>query len=209
MQPLSATADSEVAASLGMPVNLALALLRDRSGNIKLHLPIHGNLNDPSLKIAPTLRRALTNTIKNTVMLTLAPLGVVAKAGQLLGIGAALNFERLTFEPGTTELTNASAQYLPKVALLLVSHPQLVSTIQSRITPSDIEQLQQMTRSKSTGKTASSTIPTLQLEQLANQRTNIIKQALLEQQVTNAQLLVTKPKSNISSGNPGVDLTVQ
>ncbi|MDY0190814.1 MAG: DUF748 domain-containing protein [Desulfuromonas sp.] len=215
MQPLSATADSEVTATLGMPVNLALALLRDRSGNIQLNLPVRGNLNDPSLQIAPTLRRALTNTIKNTVMLTLAPLGIVAKAGQLVGIGAALNFERLTFEAGTTTLTNTSTKYLPKVAQLLVSHPQLVATIKGRITAGDIELLQQQLTSKSTGTSstpapsASSTIPAQQLEQLANQRANIVKQALLEQQVANGQLLVTKPQSNISSGNPGVDLTIK
>ncbi len=215
MQPLSAADDSAATASLGMPVNLALALLRDRDGNINLHLPIHGNLNDPNLKIAPALRLALTNTIKNTIMLTLAPLGIVAKAGQLVGIGAALNFDRLTFEPGTTQLSSASQQYLPKVAQLLVRHPQLISTISGRVTTSDIEYLQQLTSANSKGTPSppvapgSLVIPAAQLAQLAGQRANIIRQALLEQQVANAQLLVTKSQSNISAGTPGVDLTIQ
>lgn len=215
MQPLNAADKDTVTASLGMPVNLALALLRDRDGNINLQLPVRGNLNDPSLKIAPALRLALTNSIKNTVMLTLAPLGVVAKAGQLVGIGSTLSFERLTFEPGTAQLSTTSQHYLAQIAELLTSHPQLVSTISSRITPSDIEQLQQRMSSLSRGTPtppvppASVVIPANQLLHLAGQRADLIKEALLERQVANAQLLMTKPQSIISSGDPGVDLTIQ
>jgi hypothetical protein len=44
--------------ALAIPVALAVALLKDRHGEINLHLPVSGSINDPQFRISP-VRSAL------------------------------------------------------------------------------------------------------------------------------------------------------
>lgn len=209
LQPLSPEDDANAAAAIGMPVNMALALLRERNGDIHLQLPVNGNLENPNFKLGPIVRLALGNAVKNTVMLTLAPLGIVTQAGQLLGIGNSLTFERLQFIPGTTSITPETELYLPKIATLLTKRPQIVLTLHSFIAQEDLEQLKLDSSATKQPQNTPVTIPKEQLVELAQQRSEIIKDALLAQKVTSAQLLLAQPQSVISDAAPGVDLILQ
>jgi hypothetical protein len=62
--------------SYNLPVKTAVSLLKNKKGEIKIKLPIRGNLDDPSFKIGPTV----LNTLKNLVVKTVtSPLTVVGK----------------------------------------------------------------------------------------------------------------------------------
>ncbi|OQY17976.1 MAG: hypothetical protein B6I36_08030 [Desulfobacteraceae bacterium 4572_35.1] len=216
MKPLSTQADANAAAAIGMPVNLALSLLRDGDDNINIRLPVRGNLHDPSFKIGSILSLAVRNALKNTVMLTLAPLGVIAKTGQLIGLQKSLRFKRLTFYPATGNMTAEAEQYLNKVAQLVRKRPGLTLTLASTISAEDIAQLQkellkqqQAEQQKPLASLTPPTVPPLLLQSLLEQRTKRVKKQLLAQQVASAQLLVAKPQLNIVDTPPGVDLILQ
>ncbi|MEA3466381.1 MAG: DUF748 domain-containing protein [Thermodesulfobacteriota bacterium] len=214
---LSEKDDAEVAGAIGLPVNLALSLLRNRDGDIHLALPVHGDLSDPSLHIGPVVRLAVANAVKNTVLLTLAPLGIVASAGELIGIGGDLTFDRVVFEPGTGIISQASLPHIDKVADLLAQRPQLVLAVCGCVTADDIEALQIVSTKTIAGNKAgdnkvmpSVEIPVEQLQQLVMLRAEAVKDALLAQgTVVASQLLLCKPQADVEAGMPGVDLTLQ
>lgn len=202
LQPLSAEDEANASKGIGLPVNLALSLLRDRDGDIHLQLPVQGNLNDPSLHIGPTLRTAVLRTLHNTVMLPLAPLGIVSKAGGMIGIGNALRFERVEFEPATAVMTQHSIEYLANVATLLSERSQLTVVVCGCFTEKDRELFMVDEKDEAVLRE--------KRRQLADERAVAVKEQLLQAgQVEVAQLLLCRPAATVISGVPGVDLTLQ
>jgi hypothetical protein len=103
-----------------LPVGLALALLRDRRGQIVLDVPVQGRLDDPEFKVGRVVMRVIGN------ILTKAATSPFALLGSMFGGGAKseqLAFQ--TFEPGTAELTPDSIQKLDVVAKALTERPGL------------------------------------------------------------------------------------
>ena len=52
---------------LGYPVNTALSLLRDGNGDIRLKIPVEGDLRNPQVSIGGVVRKALVNGTANSV----------------------------------------------------------------------------------------------------------------------------------------------
>ncbi|MFZ0612566.1 MAG: DUF748 domain-containing protein [Desulfobacterales bacterium] len=61
MRRVSADELEELRAQLGMPLNAALDLLRDGDGNIRLALPITGQVDRPNLEFGSVIAKALKN----------------------------------------------------------------------------------------------------------------------------------------------------
>lgn len=216
MMPLSAEDEAAVGERLGLPVNMALSLLRDRNGDIFLKLPVTGDLNDPNVAIGPVLRKALRGAVQNTVLLTLAPLGVVAKAGQLVGLGGALKFDPLPCEAGTVELTAAALAQLDRVRTLLQQRPQLTLSLCGRVSQADVVALQAAAApavstppNETATKEPTPAIPAEQLLALAAQRAEAVKAALVASgEVQPGQLLLCHPSAVVVDGMGGVELSL-
>jgi hypothetical protein len=103
--------------AVSLPVKLAVALLKDRNGVIKLDLPIAGNLDDPKFRIGPIVWQVLKNTLEKIVT---APFALL---GSLFGGGEELAF--VDFQPGSAALDAAQLDKLGKVSQALVERPQL------------------------------------------------------------------------------------
>lgn len=114
---LGSKVDSNEAVDL--PVRLALALLKDRNGQIDITLPISGDLDNPEFKLGPVIRMALFNLITNIIS---APFDLLAS---LVG-GDAQEMKFVTFEPGHFDI-NRSEQIgsLDKLAKALRDRPGL------------------------------------------------------------------------------------
>ncbi|HET6463959.1 MAG TPA: DUF748 domain-containing protein [Candidatus Krumholzibacteria bacterium] len=104
--------------AVGLPIKLALALLRDKNGNIDLDLEVHGDLNDPKVNTASLIWQALKKVI---VKITTAPFRFL---GNLLGIGGD-EMEFVEFEGGATRLTPPQRERLDNLGKALVERPQL------------------------------------------------------------------------------------
>jgi hypothetical protein len=98
-----------------LPVKLAVALLRDRNGQINLDIPLSGRTDDPKFKIAPIVFQVVLNLI---VKAATSPFSLL---GALVGGGEELSF--VQFEPGRADIPEAEAQKLEKLVNALYERP--------------------------------------------------------------------------------------
>ncbi len=102
----------------GLPVKLAIALLKDSHGVIDLDLPVQGNLNDPEFSIFPIIIKVLVNLITKAVM---APFKLL---GSLFG-GGGDDLSYFQFAPGSSTISTDQTSKLDNLAKSLQERPEL------------------------------------------------------------------------------------
>ena len=110
-----------------LPIKLALALLKDRKGNIDLDLPVSGNLDDPEFSIGGIVVKMFVNLIVNIVTSPFKMLGALFGGGEDLAY--------LDFEPGQGELPAKGTAKLDTLAKILFERPGLNLEIQGEVNP--------------------------------------------------------------------------
>ena len=108
--------DSPSATSL--PVQLAIALLKDRDGVIDINLPIGGSLDDPAFSVGGIIVKVLVNLITKAVT---APFALI---GNLFG-GSSEELSSLEFDPGLAIVDPAREASLKTLAKALSERPGL------------------------------------------------------------------------------------
>ncbi len=101
-----------------LPLGLAIALLKDSSGNIDVDLPVSGNVDNPEFSITSAVSTAFGNLIT----------GVAAAPFKILGklLGAKDNeLEALYFRPGRADLSPPQQEIAAKLAEALALRPRL------------------------------------------------------------------------------------
>lgn len=102
--------------ALSIPVNLALALLKNRRGEIDVRLPVSGSINDPEFSLGGVIFKAIIN------LLTKAATAPLAMLGSLFG-GEELS--QITFLPGRAQLTPEAEKVLETLSRALIDRPAL------------------------------------------------------------------------------------
>jgi outer membrane protein OmpA-like peptidoglycan-associated protein len=132
---------------LGLPLNTALSLLRDRDGDIRLSIPVQGDLKSPDVSVGDAVRKAMmkgvTAGIKTAAVVFFAPVGAVLAAGKLVGLATALRFEPVLFDPGQTRLNEEARAYLDRLSERLRDRPGVRITLCGVTTDADVSALQQ------------------------------------------------------------------
>ncbi len=119
-----------------LPVMLAVALLKDSSGNIDINLPISGSLDDPQFSVGGIIVRVLVNLVVKAVT---SPFSLLASA---FGGGEELSY--INFEPGSAILAADADQRIATLAKALNDRPGLKLDIIGRADPAtDAEGLRQ------------------------------------------------------------------
>lgn len=127
--------ESPTATSL--PVRLAIALLKDRNGEIRLDLPVTGSLDDPKFSVWKVVLQILVNLISKAATAPFALLGALMGGGEELGY--------LEYEPGSATVTDANAQKIEKLVKALYERPSLKLEIAGHVDPEkDKEGLRQI-----------------------------------------------------------------
>ena len=103
--------------AVNLPIKLAIALLKDRNGNIDLNLPVSGNLNDPQFRIGSVVLTVLRNLIVKIVTSPFAALGAMVGGGEELSY--------LEFNDGVSAISPENAEKIDKVAKILYERPGL------------------------------------------------------------------------------------
>jgi len=116
--------DSPQATSL--PVKLAVALLKDRKGEIKLDLPVTGSLNDPKFSVWGVIVHIITNLITKAATSPFALLGAVFG-----GSGEELSY--VEFDYGSTIITEPNMKKLDTVSKALYDRPFLKLDIEGHV----------------------------------------------------------------------------
>jgi hypothetical protein len=110
----------------GPPLTMAVALLEDRDGNIKLEVPVSGDLNDPDFRVLGALNPIIMKAVAGTAALAIQPLGSVLLVGTLVADQALkVTFEPAPFEPGAVALGPEAREYLSDLAGKLKEKPKL------------------------------------------------------------------------------------
>ena len=107
--------ESDKATSL--PVRLAIALLKDRKGEIHLDLPVTGRTDDPKFSVWGVVFQMLKNLLVKAATSPLALLQGV--------FGGKDNFSAIFFAPGSTRLSDAEQEKLRKLAQAITDRPSL------------------------------------------------------------------------------------
>ena len=102
---------------VGWPIRLATALLKDRNGVIRIHLPVTGSLDNPDFHIASIVWTMLWHLLEKAA---LAPFNLIGR----LFAGAA-QAQYIEFQPGSAALSPAAATSLAALAKGLASRPAL------------------------------------------------------------------------------------
>ena len=100
-----------------LPVNLALALLKNRQGEIDINLPISGSLSDPQFSVGGLVVKVIVNLLVKAVT---SPFALI---GSLFGSGEELS--NVEFDFGMAAITVAAEKRLENLAKALVDRPGL------------------------------------------------------------------------------------
>jgi hypothetical protein len=104
--------------AIKLPLELAIAILKDSDGRIDLGLPVTGDLSDPQFSYGAIIWKAIGNVLTKIVT---APFRAL---GSLLGIDGA-KLEAIEFDPGNDTASPPEREKLKNVAQLLAKRAQL------------------------------------------------------------------------------------
>ena len=104
--------------AVSLPLDLAVALLKDADGKIDLDLPVRGNVDDPEFSYGDVIWGALGDLLLKVVT---SPFAIL---GNLLGIEAS-ELEHINFLDGRSDLTPPEMQRAGKLAEALALRPGL------------------------------------------------------------------------------------
>lgn len=105
-----------------LPVTLAVALLKNRKGEIDINLPIGGSLSDPEFSVGGLILKVIGNLLMKAVTSPFALLGSAFGGGEELS--------NVEFAVGQATLTTSSERRLEKLAGAVLDRPALKVEIQ-------------------------------------------------------------------------------
>jgi len=110
-----------------LPVKLAIALLKDRKGEIELNLPVTGNLSDPEFRVSGVILKILKNILVKVATSPFALLGAIVGGGEELSY--------LEFEYGRAAIPTTGEEKLSGIAKVLFERPALKMEIEGHVDP--------------------------------------------------------------------------
>jgi hypothetical protein len=110
-----------------LPVRLAIALLKNRKGEINLDVPVTGYINDPKFSLGRIIVKILVNIL---VKAATSPFSLL---GKIFGGGADLSY--VQFDPGGAAISDAAAKKLDAIVKALYDRPSLKLEIEGYVDP--------------------------------------------------------------------------
>jgi flagellar motor protein MotB len=103
--------------AVSLPLELAVALMKDSDGKIKMNVPITGSLEDPKFSISHIVTDALVNAISKVIT---SPFRALASL-----IGSEEDLSAISFPAGNAELNKQQIRKLDDLAKALKARPVL------------------------------------------------------------------------------------
>lgn len=168
-----------------LPLKFALALLKDRKGQIKFNLPVEGNTDTPKFSYGSAIRTALYNMIINIVS---APFDFLSSL-----VGAGPELKLVEFENQTAIFKAANDVKIDQVAKLMEERPDLKLEILG--TCSEKEFL-------SADNKVPPVIEEAKYKEIGLQRAQLIQNLLVKKNINAERLYVMAGKKNDDSIGP-------
>ena len=127
---------------IGMPLDSALKLMRDKQNNVRLNIPVSGDINDPKFSIADAVNRVLAQTLQKSAIsylkYMLGPYGIGISVAELAYEQATkIRLNPILFAPGSDDLDEAAIDYLQRVAAIMKEYPEVQVSVCGVATESD------------------------------------------------------------------------
>lgn len=107
--------------AVSLPLELAVTLLKDSNGDIRINVPISGSLEDPKFSIGAIVSDALMTAISKVIT---SPFRAIASL-----VGSSADLSTIGFEAGSTELGKAQKTKLDELSSALKKRPTLTLEI--------------------------------------------------------------------------------
>jgi uncharacterized protein involved in outer membrane biogenesis len=127
----------QFAQQIGIPLELAVALLQDISGAIRLQVAITSETG-PRLNIGNLIWTAVRNAIVKALTAPFRLVGNILSFGGRIG---GIRIEPVAFEPGTRELRPESQRQIEELADLLKEKPKLELKLSGNVSQSEMDAL--------------------------------------------------------------------
>lgn len=114
--------------ALHLPVNLAVALLKNSRGEIDVNLPIRGSLNDPQFSVGGIIVQVIFNLLEKAVTSPFALLGSLFGSGE--------DLSQVAFPPGVSRITPEMEDRLKTLAKAMADRPGIKLDINGVADPS-------------------------------------------------------------------------
>ncbi|PIE63523.1 MAG: hypothetical protein CSA26_12605, partial [Desulfobacterales bacterium] len=198
------TVNPELAAelnnSLPIPLDLALSMLRDKKGNIKLDIPVSGKLSDFSIGVTDIIVTSVGKAIAMGVAPYLA-YTFLGPAGALVYLGGQVgqslletNLPPLTFSENQAELSEEQKLALDKIGPSIQKDAEAVYSICSKVAPAE---LGENAKGKSGNALLQDEEVRKQLFEIGKNRSTLVQQYLQNNfAITKEQLLICNPGIN-------------
>ncbi|MDY6952708.1 MAG: DUF748 domain-containing protein, partial [Thermodesulfobacteriota bacterium] len=111
--------------AVSLPVGLAIALLKDRKGEIHLDLPVSGRTDDPEFSLGKVIVQVLTNLLTKAATSPFSLLGAMLPEGEELS--------SLDFDYGSHSLTKETKKKLDTIVKVLYERPSLRLDIEGHV----------------------------------------------------------------------------
>ena len=108
-----------------LPVKLAIALLKNRNGEIKLDIPVTGSLDDPKFSVWGIILKILINLLSKAATSPFSLLGAVFGGGEELSY--------IEFDYGSTAITQPNVKKLDTIVKALHDRPSLKMDIEGHV----------------------------------------------------------------------------
>jgi len=105
-----------------LPLDLAVALLKDSADRISLDVPVSGDMNDPQFNYGKVVSQALRKVLTSIVSSPFRLLGKLAGS-------ESKQFGRVVFAPGITEVSPPQREKIHQLAAILRQRPNLLLEI--------------------------------------------------------------------------------
>ncbi|HEY7027599.1 MAG TPA: DUF748 domain-containing protein [Gemmatimonadales bacterium] len=124
--------------SPGFLVKLAISLMKDKEGKIKLDVPVEGTVDDPEFSYKGIVWKAIKGILGK---IATAPFRFL---GKLLGIGGGDDAELVDFDPGRADIIPPEKEKLDSLTAELGRKPELTISIEGRYDSiSDVAELKE------------------------------------------------------------------
>lgn len=127
---------------LNMTLDSALRLLRDEQNDVKLKIPISGNINDPQFSVADAINQVLAKTLQKSALsylkYMLGPYGIGISVAEFAYEQATkIRLNPILFAPGSDDLDETAIDYLKRVAAIMKDYPEVQVSVCGVATESD------------------------------------------------------------------------
>ena len=139
LQVIRAAPSDATGAGTGLPLNLAVALMRDSRGDIRVSVPVGGRLTDPRFDFRETIRSAIRTVAVNTIT---APVSWIGRlhASPDSGIER-VEVDPVRFQPGSAALTAEGRTQATRVAAFLGQFGEVRMGLVPVVSPRDLAAL--------------------------------------------------------------------